>query len=371
MRFYMPVKVLDGPDCVKACAGEWALPGRKALIVTGKNSAKACGALGDVLDALAAVTGVEAAGSVCCVFDGVEENPSVETVLQAAEYGLAEGAEYVIGIGGGSALDAAKAIAFLMKLPAEVRAEGEAALYDASLPSDALDVIAVPTTCGTGSEVTGVSVLTRHSKKTKASIPQRIFPKYALIDGKYLKSASHGLMVNTSVDALAHMVESWLSMKSDTYSRAAVLSGLDIWSGIRDVLSGDRSPDGDDLSALMRASAFAGMAIAQTGTSIPHALSYPVTYNLKMPHGMACGYFLPAFLAQAEEEDREILLDHMGFETMTDFGMFIRHVLREPAVPEEILALAYDTVAANEARLKGCRFHADREVLRRIVYGQE
>ena len=371
MRFYMPVKVLDGPDCVKACAGEWVRPGRKALIVTGKNSAKACGALGDVLDALAAVNGVEAAGSVCCIFDGIEENPSVETVFRAAEAGLAAGAEYVIGIGGGSALDAAKAAAFLMKLPEEVRAEGEAALYDASLPSDALDVIAVPTTCGTGSEVTGVSVLTRHSKKTKASIPQRIFPKYALIDGKYLKSASHGLMVNTSVDALAHMVESWLSRKSDTYSRAAVLSGLDIWSGIRDVLSGDRSPDESDLSALMRASAFAGMAIAQTGTSIPHALSYPVTYNLKMPHGMACGYFLPAFLAQAEEEDREILLDHMGFETMTDFGMFIRHVLREPAVPEEILALAYDTVAANEARLQGCRFHADREVLRRIVYGQE
>ena len=155
MKFYMPVKVYHETDCVRSHAAELCALGRKALIVTGKSSAAKCGALGDVEEAL------EQGGRQFCVFNEVEENPSVETIVRGAQLGCAEGADFVIGIGGGSPMDAAKAVAFLMKRTGANPAD----LYDASLPTDALPVAAVPTTCGTGSEVTGVSVLTRHDKR--------------------------------------------------------------------------------------------------------------------------------------------------------------------------------------------------------------
>ena len=217
MKFYMPVRVYDEKDCVRSHGKELSSFGAHALIVTGRHSAKACGALDDVISVLAEN------GKTYSIFSEIEENPSVETVLKAAAFGKEEKADFVIGIGGGSPLDAAKAIAFLM-----YRENGSAAdLYDASLPADSLPVIAVPTTCGTGSEVTGVSVLTVHEKKTKQSIPHRIFPKLALVDGKYLCSAPHAMIVNTAVDAFAHMAESYLSVKADDYSKAAALGNPD------------------------------------------------------------------------------------------------------------------------------------------------
>jgi alcohol dehydrogenase len=287
----------------------------------------------------------------------------VETVLKAAAFGKEEKADFVIGIGGGSPLDAAKAIAFTM-----YRENGSAAdLYDASLPADALPVIAVPTTCGTGSEVTGVSVLTVHEKKTKMSIPHRIFPKLALVDGKYLLTASHSMIVNTAVDAFAHMAESWLSVKADEYSKAAALAGLAVWKEIRGVLSGEREADGEDRARLMRASTFAGIAIAQTGTSVPHALSYILTYDQKIPHGKAAGYFLGRFIANAAEEDRKAVLGTAGFESADEFMAFLDKVFGEVKVPEETLRRAYENVSANPVRMKSARMELTPEILYEIV----
>lgn len=357
MTYYMPVKIHDEENAVRNHAAELSSFGEKALIVTGRRSAERCGALSDVTSAL------EEHGRKYCIFPEIEENPSVETVVRGCEFGLAEKADFVIGIGGGSPLDAAKAIAFLMHR-GEPAAE---ALYDKELPSDALPVIAVPTTCGTGSEVTGVSVLTVHAKRTKGSIPHKIFPELALIDGKYLKNAPLSVIASTSGDALAHMIESFESKKADDYSRAAVLSGLKIWGEVKDVLDGSRGPSADDLAKLMRASTFAGIAIAQTGTSIPHALSYILTYDLKMPHGKACCCFLPAFLEEASAGDQEMILLAAGFRDTAEFRAFFENVFGGIYVPEETLERAYSVVSANEARLKGCRFHADAEVLRRIA----
>ena len=346
MNYYMPVRVYDEPGCVRAHAGELAGLGTKALLVTGKHSAKACGAFGDVAGAL------EEKGVPFCLFDQVEENPSVETVGKAAAFGLQEGADFVIGIGGGSPMDAAKAVAFLMKR-GEARVED---LYDKGLPAVALPVAAVPTTCGTGSEVTGVSVLTVHAEGTKMSIPHRIFPELALVDGAYLKAAPHSVIVSTSIDALAHMVESYESKKASDYSRSFALYGLSLWRKIRPVLAGEREATEEDFSLLMRASTFAGMAIAHTGTSIPHALSYTLTYAGHVPHGIACGVFLKPYLAFAEEEDRRTILSAAGFESLYAFGEFLGQVLPRVEVPEAVKEEAIGRVAQAKARMEGSRF---------------
>ena len=361
MNFYMPVRVYDEPDCVQSHAEELCRLGRKALIVTGRHSAKACGALDDVMAAL------EKGGVGFCLFDRVEENPSVETVVEAAALGLAEGADLVIGIGGGSPMDASKAISFLMK-KGEAKAEY---LYDASLPTEAFPVAAVPTTCGTGSEVTGVAVLTVHEKGTKMSIPHKIFPDLALVDGKYLKAAPSSVLVSTAVDALAHMVESYESRKASDFSKSFALYGLSLWKQVKPVIAGEREATDEDRAILMRASTFAGMAIAHTGTLIPHALSYTLTYAAKVPHGVACGVFLQPYLAFADEVDRKAVLETAGFANLYELGEFLGRVLPKTRVSQEIREEAIARVASSKARMEGSRFHAPftEESLRALVAG--
>ncbi len=357
MKYYMPVRVYDEAQCVSKHKEEIASYGNKALIVTGRSSAEKCGALGDILSAL------KEYGKEYAVYNRIEENPSVETIMDASAYGIAEKADFVIGIGGGSPLDAAKAIAFMIYR----NSDNPDDLYDASLPADALDVIAVPTTCGTGSEVTGVSVLTVHAKNTKISIPHKIFPKLALIDGKYLMSAPHSMIVNTAVDAFAHMSESYLSKKADVYSQSAALTGMKLWAEVKDVLAEEREADAEDYAKLMRASTFGGIAIAQTGTSIPHALSYILTYDQKIPHGKAAGYFLGRFISFAKEEDQKAILKASGFASADELNAFLNQLFGEYTVPQETLQRAYDTVSANETRMHGSRVDMDKEKLRAVV----
>ena len=314
MRYYMPTLVWEEPDCVAKHSAEFKKCGKRALLVTGRSSAAKNGSLGDVQAAL------EKEGISHCLFSEVEENPSVETVMKAAEYAREEGADFAVGIGGGSPMDAAKAIALLMTHPGA----GEEELYNGSLMGDAAPVAAVPTTCGTGSEVTGVSVLTRHSKKTKVSIPYRIFPKVAFLDGKYSAAAPWNIVVSTAVDALAHLLESGCQKSCDKYGKMLVRAGLEAWAVSKDVLSGNKEAVLADDSAMLHASALAGMAIAQTGTSIPHALSYLLTYEKKIPHGRAAGFFLPAFLREAPTPLREELLGWAGFSDVEDFATFCR-----------------------------------------------
>ncbi len=357
MKFHIPVKVFDEKDCVKKHSGELATFGKKALIVTGRNSARVNGSLDDVIEAL------KNENVEYLLFSDVEENPSVETVFAAAEKYRTECIDFVIGIGGGSPLDAAKAIALALKHP-----EADLSyLYDKERDPSALPVVCVPTTCGTGSEVTGVSVLTRHDKKTKISMVHKVYPDLALVDGKYLESAPRSLIVNTSVDALAHLFESVLNAKVNDYVRMTACAGLKCWAKTKDVLSGKRERSEEDNALLMRSSLFAGMSIAQSGTSLPHALSYALTYDLKMPHGKAVGYFLPGFLAAAPAEQRDELLKLAGFNDMDDFSAFISELFKDIEVPEAELQRAGELVSANKAKMESASFFVDDKVLENIL----
>ncbi|MCR4907259.1 MAG: iron-containing alcohol dehydrogenase [Lachnospiraceae bacterium] len=360
MTFYMPVRIFEEKECVKNHAREIGAFGKRALIVTGKSSAFSNGSFDDVADAL------KQEGAEYKVFSEVEENPSTDTVLNAGKRFSDENIDFVIGIGGGSPMDAAKAIALVLKHP---EADLEY-LYDASKASDALPVICIPTTCGTGSEVTGVSVLTRHDKKTKLSMVHKVFPALALIDGKYLKSASKTLIVNSAVDALSHIYESILNAKATDYVWMAAEAGMKAWAQVRDVLAGKREAGEEDFALLMRASAFAGMSIAQSGTSLPHALSYFLTYDLGLPHGRAVGYFLPGFLSAAPGEERNKLLKLSGFSDLSEFTAFLKKVFGEMNIPENELERAFETIKNNQAKMKSASFPVDDEVLKGVVFNQ-
>lgn len=408
MRFAMPVTVYEEEECVRNHPEVFAAAGKKALLVTGRHSADRNGAAADVLSVL------EDCGIASARFREVEENPCVETVMRARKLGLSEGADFVVGIGGGSAMDAAKAIALMMRHPEE----GADYLYG-SRDASRVSLILVPTTCGTGSEVTPVSVLTLPERRTKASTPHPLFADAALIDGRYLAFAPEKVIRNTAIDALGHLFESYLNADATDYSRMCVDAGLKIWSRSRDVLlrsaaisedvtvlpaygtesdsqhmespgCGDAgqdtgavgadeagsTPDPDasriytaeDYANLMRASALAGMAIAQTGTALPHGLSYPITFDLHMAHGRAVGYFEAGYLAAAPEEESLYLLHTAGFENLAALQDFYEAMCGSARIPAAELEHAVDMLCENPAKLAKAPFRCDREVLRRIAF---
>ncbi|MCR4579491.1 MAG: iron-containing alcohol dehydrogenase, partial [Treponema sp.] len=249
MNFYIPTNIYLEDNCVLAHKNDFACFGKRALIVTGAHSAKANGSLDDVIEALKA-NQIEYQ-----IFSEVEENPSVETVAKAAKMGKDFQADFVIGIGGGSPMDASKAIALLIANPKE----NEEVLYQKK-DLACLPVIAVPTTCGTGSEATAVSVLTNHQMGVKKSIPYKIFPALALVDGKYLAGAKKTLIVNTAVDALAHLIESFLNSKTNEFNKMFSEYGLSLWAKSKEALLSDRELSKEEYQRLMLASTIAGLA---------------------------------------------------------------------------------------------------------------
>lgn len=359
MTFYMPTRVYEEDNCVSAHAAELAALGTKAMLVTGRHSAKANGSEADVAAAL------DAHGVPYLVFDEIEENPSIETVMKAREVAVREGADFFVGIGGGSPMDAAKAIALMAKNPDK----DASILFENDPDADWYPVAAVPTTCGTGSEVTGVSVLTIHAKKTKSSIAYRIFPALALVDAKYLEHAPVRVLHNTAMDALCHLCESYVNSGATDYSRMCATAGLQVWSRSKAFLADASAEATPEVRAnLLRASTLAGMAIAQTGTSLPHGLSYGLTYYLGVPHGQACGQFQAGYLSEADPEDAAFVAKTAGFESLEALNDFFAVSCGVVEVSDDVLDAIVAQLAANPAKLKNAPFAVDETVLRRIAY---
>lgn len=360
MRFYVPTDIYVEKDCVKNHAKEMLAVGKRALIVTGHSSAKANGSLNDVTEVL------NDGGVAYQIFDEVEENPSTDTVGKGAQIAREFGADFIIGIGGGSAIDAAKAMAILLVNP-NVNADD---LHKA--PAKTLNhapVVAVPTTCGTGSEATPVSIITNHKINLKKSIPHRIFPVLALVDGKYLASAKKQLIVNTAVDALAHMVESILNVHSNMLNRMCPEYGLKLWEECKDALiasvaannsaaqntSQKAAPiDASLYEKLMYTSTIAGMSIAMTSTAVPHGMSYDLTLCKGTPHGPAVGYFLAAYVEICQKKvpaDVEKILSLLGLQSVEEFAEMLRKLIGTCTVTRELRDQFVAAMKVNRSKL--------------------
>ena len=352
MEFFMPTRIIYEKNCVRNHAECFAGFGKKALIVTGKTSAKKNGSLQDVCSVM------ETQGLDYVIYDQIEENPSIETVMDARNIALQNQVDFIIGIGGGSPLDAAKAIAMMTAHP-ECGAD---VLYQ-NIDLDYLPVIAVPTTAGTGSEVTPWSILTIHAKRTKQSIPHKIFPAVALADASYLAYLPKRVRISTAVDTLAHLIESHLVTKASTYSRIFTREGLKAWAQIRDCVGGEQLSEAD-YSHMMHACTMGGIAITHTGTGLPHALSYMITYETGLAHGLACGYSLAGLLEQYEDQGkvREVLA-LLGFESTFDFRCYLKQLMEEIEISDALWQANIASVLCNDAKLKSFPYPVDAEKL--------
>lgn len=353
MFFNIPTKIYNERDCVKKYAGEWTSLGRKALIVTGGSSA-GNGSLADVKDAL------QAQGAEYCIFDQTEANPSIEMVMKVRDIGAAEHVDFVIGLGGGSPMDAAKAVALMIAN----KDAGAELLYEKKT-CGALPIVEIPTTCGTGAEVTPNAVLTIHAKRTKSSISHKMYPKYALVDGKYLENMNRDVLVNTYIDALGHFLESYINSNATDYSRMICEFGMKVWGDARKILSGTgvTAEEGD---RLLFASTLAGMAIAHTGTALPHGLSYYLTYEKGVPHGKAVGYFLPGYLAQADAETQKRVLELIGFSDVEALREFVAEMLGAMEADEDLMNRMVRGMLSNEAKLKNVPYPVTEDVMWKI-----
>ena len=365
MRFYVPTDIYVEKDCVKNHAKELLAVGKRALVVTGHSSAKVNGSLNDVTEVL------NAGGVAYKIFDEVEENPSTDTVGKGAQIAREFGAEFIIGIGGGSAIDAAKAMAILLVNPS-VNADE---LHKApSHPLNHAPVVAVPTTCGTGSEATPVAIITNHKINLKKSIPHRIFPVLALVDGKYLASAKKQLIVNTAVDALAHMVESILNIHSNMLNRMCPEYGLKLWGECKEaliasvaannatakcIIAGNAAQDAASIDAslyekLMYTSTIAGMSIAMTSTAVPHGMSYDLTLSKGTPHGPAVGYFLAAYVEICQKKvpaDVEKILSLLELKNVEEFAAMLRKLIGTCTVTRELRDKFATAMKENRSKL--------------------
>ena len=298
-RYYMPTEVFFGKGIVKTKKELFQKFGKKAYIITYEIPGKHY-ALEDVKEVL------EELQIDYRIETGIEENPSTETVEHAAAEVRDWGADFIIGIGGGSPMDAAKAIGVLIRNPDRTGAD---LFTDDSLES--IPIIGIPTTAGTGSEATGFAVLTRNDKNTKQAMSAKVFPRYAFLDATYLMEMPLRLTCATCIDALCHCLESYISTAGSELSRATCEIGFRYFAEcveeMRVVLADEERATSktpysyETREKHMLVSLVGGMCNAQTGTCLPHGMSYALTHNKHIPHGLACGLLIAEYLKVFKE----------------------------------------------------------------------
>jgi alcohol dehydrogenase class IV len=228
-----------------------------------------------------AVASLKAAGLAATVFDQVQADPPVGVVRAAIEAARAFGADGVIGLGGGSSLDTAKLVALLVR--SEQKLEE---LYGTDMARDhRLPLIQVPTTAGTGSEVTWVSVVTSEANEKKAIYSSQLLPDVALLDAELTLGMPPRVTAATALDAMVHAIEAYTSRtRKNVVSDALAVKGLELLgANIRRVVA-----DGCDIearSAMLQGSMLAGIAFVNASVAAVHALSYPLGARFHVPHG--------------------------------------------------------------------------------------
>ncbi len=281
--FYSPTRIIFGEGSLKRAGEEARKFGERALIVTGKSSSKKSGSLDEVVNSLTSHNlQVE-------VFNKVEPDPSVETVEEGAKVAKKCAANVVIGLGGGSPMDAAKGIALLMTN------KGKITDYFGTdkVKEQALPIIAIPTTAGTGSEVTKYAVITDKKKMLKQIIGSfHISPVLAILDPMLTLSMPASLTANTGVDALSHAIESYVCTKANPVSDILALESIRL---IAEALPGAVSqPENIEVrKKMLFASSIAGIALTSSGAGIIHGMGYSITLYYGAPHGLANALLMP------------------------------------------------------------------------------
>ncbi|MDT8910060.1 iron-containing alcohol dehydrogenase [Amycolatopsis sp. PS_44_ISF1] len=265
--------------------------GRNALVVCGRNSARRNGFLDVALSTL------DHAGVRATVFDQVSADPKSSEVDAAAARAEAAGCTVIVGLGGGSAIDAAKAVAV------GLRHGPSGPLVGRTLePSgDPVPVVAVPTTAGSGAEVTRGAIITDTARALKAGIRgDDLFPRIALIDPDLLRTLPPAVAAESGFDALAHAIEGYVARKASPITRLYCEQALGILGeSLPSLVAGNHSEPVLDAMAL--AALYGGFSVANASTCLPHRVQQAMgsVSRLHISHGRGLAAVYPAWLSHA------------------------------------------------------------------------
>jgi alcohol dehydrogenase len=355
-KYSIPTEIYFGENSILKNKEVFSKIGSRALIVTGRSSAKKNGSYDDVAKALSEAK-VE-----YFLFDEVEENPSLETIEKGSNIGKENNVDFVIGIGGGSPMDAAKAMAVFIKNP-DINIDN----IFCGRQLESIPVVAVATTSGTGSEVTQYSIVTSNKEKTKKNLGQVVFPKAAFLDSKYTFNLSYEITVNTAVDAFTHLVEGYLNSNSTYMSDIYGERGFQLFTYCFEKLI-KRELDSDFRDKVMMASTLAGIQISQTGTSLPHGMGYALTYFKGLPHGLANGVLTIEYLKAFKDRGKiDKMLKILKLNTLEELKeIFDKLVKVDIQISEEEIREYSRSFISNKAKLKNHPEEIDLEDIERI-----
>ena len=282
--FNLKTKIIFGAGTYEARLGEEASKlGEKTIIVTGRTSTKRTGLLDKTCKIL------EKAGIKYKIYDKVEPNPSIETIHAGADLAKEFEPDFLIGLGGGSPIDASKAIGIIYTLGGHISDYfGVEKVKKPIIP-----ILASPTTSGTGAEVTKYSNINDNKAKTKNLINSlNICPAVAIVDPTLTLTMPPKLAAISGIDALTHVVESYVCTFSQPLTELINLEAIRI-IGKYLPISVNLQRDVEAHYWMSYASLLGGITINNAGTGIAHGLSFPLTANYRVPHGVATGLLLP------------------------------------------------------------------------------
>jgi alcohol dehydrogenase len=305
--FECPTRVFYGWGAGEQ-AGEWLreLGVTRALIVSDPGVAGA-----GIVDAIAAT--IDAAGIATARYTAVQPNPTVANVEAALAVWSEQGCDGIVGVGGGSAMDAAKGAGIV------ATNGGNVADYTGreQVPQALPPLLCIPTTCGTGSEVTFNAVITDEARHVKLPyVSRKLAPKVALVDPNFVVSAPPHIIASTAADAMAHAIECYINTASDPLIDALTIAAIRmIGQHLEPAVNGKNR---DSIAQLSLASTMAGIAFNMNANAVVHAASTPVTAKHDVPHGVANAIFLPAglrFCIPAVPERIAEIGEALGVET--------------------------------------------------------
>lgn len=320
-NYFLPVNIVFGSGKVLE-TGELTRPyGKKALIVTGKSSAKKSGLYDKVNDSL------KAAGLETALFDKVSQNPLTTTAQEGADFAKANGCDVVVAIGGGSIMDCAKAIAFLSKNDGDINDY----IYNRLRSDDALPLVLIPTTCGTGSEGNGFAVLTNPDNGDKKSLRcNAIVAKVSIVDPECMMTMPKKVLASVTFDALCHNIEAYTSKIAQPLTDALSLYAIElIANNLVSVYNGTGNKK--EWENITMASTIGGMVINTAGVTLAHGMEHPASGLKNIVHGQGLAALTPVVIDASYKGDEEKfgnIAEIFGGKSAADCADKIRELLK-------------------------------------------
>lgn len=308
-RFTLPRDIYHGKDSLEVLK---SLEGKKAFIVIGGGSMKRFGFLDKVLSYL------KEANMETKVFEGVEPDPSVETVMKGAKEMEEFNPDWIVSIGGGSPIDAAKAMWIFYEYPDFTF---EKAIVPFGLPKlrRKAKFVAIPSTSGTATEVTAFSVITDYKAKIKYPLADfEITPDIAIVDPSLAETMPEKLVAHTGMDALTHAIEAYTASLRSNFTDPLALKAIEMVNmHLVNSYKGDMEARGE----MHEAQCLAGMAFSNALLGIVHSMAHKVGAVFHIPHGCANAIFLPYVIKYNRKacEDRYAnIARHIGLKGVSE-----------------------------------------------------